>query len=98
MSAAVPAPAERHFKEQTQSPGGFAFKEIAMQKILPVIGIAAALGCSAPAGAQQNQPFCLRAVDGQLTCHFETMAQCQEALKKGPTRTGTCIPNPQTKR
>ena len=47
--------------------------------------------------AQQDQPFCLRESDGNLTCHFETMAQCQDALKKGPTRTGTCIPNPKTR-
>ena len=47
--------------------------------------------------AQQDQPFCLQAGDGMLTCHFETMAQCQDALKKGPTRTGTCLPNPKTK-
>jgi hypothetical protein len=67
-----------------------------MKKMLSMVGIAAALGCSAPTSAQQDQPFCLRADDGQLTCHFETMEQCQEALKKGPTRTGTCIPNPKT--
>jgi hypothetical protein len=42
--------------------------------------------------AQQDQPFCLQASDGMLTCHFETMAQCQDALKKGPVRTGTCVP------
>ena len=50
------------------------------------------------AAAQQDQPFCLQEVDGKLTCHFETMAQCQDALKSGPIKTGKCIPNPKTKR
>jgi hypothetical protein len=49
------------------------------------------------AAAQQDQPYCLQTSDGALTCHFETMAQCQDALKKGPTKTGTCVPNPKTK-
>jgi Protein of unknown function (DUF3551) len=62
------------------------------------MGLAASLCCLAGAGAQQNQPFCLREGDGKMSCHFETMAQCQEALKSGPTRTGTCIPNPKTNR
>jgi hypothetical protein len=47
--------------------------------------------------AQQNQPFCLQSNDGALTCHFETMAQCQAALKSGPVRKGNCVPNPKTK-
>jgi Protein of unknown function (DUF3551) len=63
-----------------------------------LIAVAGTLYGLTGAGAQQDQPFCLRDADGQLTCHFETMAQCQEALKKGPTRTGTCIPNPKTGR
>jgi Protein of unknown function (DUF3551) len=51
------------------------------------------------ANAQQDQPFCLRHGEGKLDCHFETMAQCQEALKADPTKaTGTCVPNPKTKR
>jgi hypothetical protein len=61
------------------------------------IGLAGAFFCLTGASAQQNQPFCLRESDGNLSCHFETMAQCQDALKKGPTRTGTCIPNPRTR-
>ena len=61
------------------------------------VGLATIACCVTGASGQQNQPFCLRAGDGNLTCHFETMAQCQEALKKGPTRTGTCIPNPRTR-
>ena len=49
------------------------------------------------AAAQQDQPYCLQTTDGALTCHFQTMDQCQDALKKGPTKTGTCVPNPKTK-
>jgi hypothetical protein len=49
------------------------------------------------ASAQQNQSFCLQSSDGALTCHFETMAQCQDALKNGPIRKGNCVPNPKTK-
>jgi hypothetical protein len=71
-----------------------------MKISLPLLIAGAVLAfCSLnDAHAQQNQPFCLRSADGQLTCHFETMAQCQDALKKGPVRTGICIPNPATKR
>jgi hypothetical protein len=49
------------------------------------------------AAAQQDQPYCLQTNDGALTCHFQTMDQCQDALKKGPTKTGSCVPNPKTK-
>ena len=63
-----------------------------------LVVVAATFGSPNGSNAQQDQPFCLRESDGNLSCHFETMAQCQDALKKGPTRTGTCIPNPQTKR
>ena len=49
------------------------------------------------AAAQQDQPYCLQSTDGALTCHFQTMDQCQDALKKGPTKMGTCVPNPKTK-
>jgi len=55
------------------------------------------LGGVSGASAQQNQAFCLQSGDGKLECHFETMAQCQDALKKGPIPSGTCVPNPKTK-
>jgi hypothetical protein len=58
---------------------------------------AVTLGGVTGAAAQQDQPYCLQTSDGALTCHFQTMDQCQDALKKGPTRTGTCVPNPKTK-
>ena len=61
------------------------------------IAIGATLGSVTGASAQQDQPFCLQSVDGDLTCHFETLAQCQDALKQVPIK-GTCVPNPKTKR
>ena len=76
-----------------------AFKEIVMKTLLTLsITVAATIGSLTGVTAQQDQPFCLREGDGTLTCHFQTMEQCQEALKKGPTRTGTCIANPKLKR
>lgn len=42
------------------------------------------IGGVSGAAAQQNQPYCLQSGDGKLDCHLETMAQCQDALKKGP--------------
>ena len=68
-----------------------------MRAFMMSIAVAATFGSVPDASAQQNQPFCLQASDGVLTCHFETMAQCQDALKNGPVRTGTCLPNPKTK-
>ena len=62
------------------------------------VAVAATVGTLAGAAAQQDQPVCLQDGDGKLSCHFQTMEQCQEALKKGPTRSGTCLPNPATKR
>lgn len=61
------------------------------------VALAASVGSLTGVAAQQDQPFCLQDGDGKLSCHFQTMAQCQEALKKGPTRTGTCLPNPASK-
>jgi hypothetical protein len=58
---------------------------------------AVTLGGVSGAAAQQDQPYCLQTTDGALTCHFQTMDQCQDALKKGPIKTGTCVPNPKTK-
>ena len=58
---------------------------------------ACSFGGVSGASAQQDQAFCLQSGEGKLECHFETMAQCQDALKKGPTRSGTCVPNPKTK-
>ena len=69
-----------------------------MKALLGTLTIVVAIfGSPKESAAQQDQPFCLRESDGNLTCHFETMAQCEEAMKKGPTRTGSCIPNPKTK-
>ena len=71
-----------------------------MKTLVAALSIATAtMLCSASAAnAQQDQPFCLRDGEGKLDCHFETMAQCQEALKAGPSKaTGTCVPNPKTK-
>jgi hypothetical protein len=62
-----------------------------------LMAVAAILGGVTRASAQQDQPFCLQSGDGLLTCHFQTLAQCEEALKKGPTRTGNCVPNPKTR-
>ncbi len=62
-----------------------------------LIAVAATLGPVNEASAQQDQPFCLQSADGALTCHFQTLVQCQDALKTGPARTGTCVPNPKTK-
>jgi hypothetical protein len=72
-------------------------KIFAMKTCAIWIAIAAILGSGTEASAQQDQPFCLQSNDGTLACHFETMAQCQDALKNGPVRTGTCLPNPKTK-
>ena len=63
------------------------------------VALAAMILCGGITGAaaQQDQPYCLQTNDGALTCHFQTMDQCQDALKKGPTKTGSCVPNPKTK-
>jgi hypothetical protein len=69
-----------------------------MKTLIAASSIATAMLWSTfAANAQQDQPFCLRDGEGKLDCHFETMAQCEDALKKGPTRVGTCVPNPKTK-
>jgi hypothetical protein len=68
-----------------------------LKTFVTLIALAATLEVVTEASAQQDQPFCLQSNDGVLACHFETMAQCQDALKHGPARTGTCLPNPKTK-
>ena len=68
-----------------------------MKTFAIIIVLAATFGPLNEASAQQDQPYCLQSADGALTCHFQTLAQCQDALKTGPVRTGTCVPNPMTK-
>ena len=69
-------------------------------KALLILSAVAAVTFGSPTGAtaQQDQAFCLQEDDGKLSCHFETLAQCQEALKGSPIKSGKCIPNPKTKR
>jgi hypothetical protein len=66
--------------------------------VASVMSLGLLLTISEQASSQQNQPFCLRDADGKLDCHFETMKQCQEALKGRPIKGGACVPNPKTQR
>jgi Protein of unknown function (DUF3551) len=69
-----------------------------MRALIASSAIAAALLASAPALAQQQEqhaPVCMRGSDsGGLNCSYDTVAQCQEALR-GADNTGTCIYNPR---
>jgi hypothetical protein len=69
---------------------------IPMRTLIASSAIIAALFAAAPgASAQESGAFCLRGSDsGQLNCSYNTMAQCQAALRGASSE--NCVNNPRT--
>jgi hypothetical protein len=65
-----------------------------MKTLIASSTLLATLLLTAPgAVAQDRGAFCLRGSDsGNLNCAYDTLAQCQQAMKG--TSTESCVPNP----